>query len=402
MRKKILAMLLAAVLAVSLLPGAAWAEDAPTSGTCGENLTWALEDGVLTIKGTGPMDDYHRDFSFLVPWYNYKIHTVMIDDGVTAIGEYAFTYYNSITSVTIPGSVTSIGQYAFAYCRSLTGVTIPDGVTTIEYSAFEGCESLTSVTIPASVASIWHGAFICENLKDVYYGGSESQWDQISIEWGNGSLTDAEIHYNSTGPDTAGPAEPEPAEPMPAAPEPTVPAAPEPEIPAVTFSDVPAGAWYADAVAWAVTGSITTGTGNGEFTPGRTCSHGEIITFLWRAAGNPPSSVQAPVTTEPHDDFRSAANWAYEKGIIGADFRTSAPCTRADTVTYMWKAAGSPSAPAGTGSFPDVTADAACAGAVAWAVGKGVTTGTDNGTFEPGATCDRSQIVTFLYRAYAN
>lgn len=175
----------------------------------------------------------------------------------------------------------------------------------------------------------------------------------------------------------------------------------EPENPTTpTFTDVPASEWYAASVYWAVEQEITSGTGNNTFTPGRICSHGEIITFLWRAAGKPASSTQAPVTTEPYDDFRNAANWAYEKGIIDRTFRTGDNCTRADTVTYMWKAAGSLGA-IGSG-FTDVPEDADYAAAVNWAVANGVTAGYGSDTtFSPNTTCTRGEIVTFLYRAYA-
>lgn len=169
----------------------------------------------------------------------------------------------------------------------------------------------------------------------------------------------------------------------------------------INFSDVSESDWFYDGVTWAVANGITSGTGINTFTPGRICSHGEIITFLWRAAGRPTSSVTAPVVTEPYDDFRAAANWAYEKGIIDGSFRSGADCTRADTVTYMWKAADSP--PAEASSFTDVSAGADYAKAVNWAVANGVTVGTGDGTtFSPYLTCDRSQIVTFLYRAYAD
>ena len=166
------------------------------------------------------------------------------------------------------------------------------------------------------------------------------------------------------------------------------------------FTDVTADDYFFDAVAWAVEKQVTNGTGDGTtFSPGVTCTHGEIITFLWRAAGKPPAGAQDAVTVASW--AQDAVNWAYEQDIIGADFQTSAPCTRADTVIYMWKAAGSPSAP--PSSFSDVTADMPCAKAVDWALDKGVTTGSGDGTtFSPDVTCDRSQIVTFLYRAYAN
>ena len=123
-------------------------ENIIASGTCGENLTWTLdEDGTLTVSGTGKMADYSSYLS--VPWISNssKVKTVVIGDSVQSIGNLAFYGCNSLTSVTIPDSVTSIGSYAFWYCTSLTSITIPDSVTSIGEYAFFGCSSLTRVDI---------------------------------------------------------------------------------------------------------------------------------------------------------------------------------------------------------------------------------------------------------------
>ena len=131
------------------------------------NITWSLIDGTLTISGTGPMDDYEYRNS---PWYEDRdsITMIVIEDGVTSIGGYAFESCSNLTSVTIPDSVISIGVEAFGSCSSLTSVTIPDSVTSIGGLAFEFCTSLTSVTIPNSVTSIEIGAFFeCNNLTNV-------------------------------------------------------------------------------------------------------------------------------------------------------------------------------------------------------------------------------------------
>ena len=144
-----------------------------TSGTCGENLTWALNtrNGTLTISGTGKMTDWQ--FPSDVPWYSNRssIKTVVINSGVTSIGNYAFYGCSSLTSITIPDSVTSIGYWAFEDCRSLTSITIPDGVTTIRDNVFSYCSSLTSITIPDSVTSIGVSAFYyCSSLVRLTIG----------------------------------------------------------------------------------------------------------------------------------------------------------------------------------------------------------------------------------------
>ena len=139
------------------------------SGSCGENVTWTLTaDGTLTISGTGAMTDYTYDSRS--PWYSCRayIKRVVIQQGVRAIGDYAFYYCENLTSVTIPDSVTSIGDYAFAYCVSLTSATIPEGVTSIGGDAFLGCTGLTSVAIPSSVTSTGFETFSgCTRLTSI-------------------------------------------------------------------------------------------------------------------------------------------------------------------------------------------------------------------------------------------
>lgn len=136
----------------------------PTSGTCGENLTWKIEDGVLTISGTGAMMDYSWCQDPAAPWAAAKIKSVVIESGVTSIGNSAF-FYSSLTSITIPDSVTSIGDHAFDR-GSLTSITIPDSVTSIGECAFEFC-NLTSITIPDSVTSIGDNAFYGSSLTSI-------------------------------------------------------------------------------------------------------------------------------------------------------------------------------------------------------------------------------------------
>ncbi|MBQ7757465.1 leucine-rich repeat domain-containing protein, partial [Anaerotignum sp.] len=213
------------------------------SGTCGENLTWEFDTatGTLTIKGTGDMD---ADFSTYVPWSDYteEITSVVIEDGVTRIGSFAFLDCNNLKEVTISDSVTSIGKGAFMSCNALEDITLPDGLTSIGDQIFQGCEvlteitipdgmtsigiyafcdcyAMTKITIPDDVTSIGEGAFgccyalteitipisvttigdaafwECNALEDVYYGGTETEWNAITIGTNNECLTNATIHY---------------------------------------------------------------------------------------------------------------------------------------------------------------------------------------------------------------
>ena len=199
MKQKLFTFFLALVASV----GAIYAQ----SGSCGDNLTWTLSNGTLTISGTGAMADYEFYNS---PWYDYRssIKSVIINDSVTSIGARAFDECSSLTSVTIPNSVTSIGTSAFVYCSSLTSViltalseeefckgqgnsllyskgvnyqreiqingtkvtkfTIPNSVTSIGDAVFFGCKMLTAITISNSVKSIGYGTFkYCDSLKSI-------------------------------------------------------------------------------------------------------------------------------------------------------------------------------------------------------------------------------------------
>ena len=132
-------------------------------------LTWTLDaDGTLNISGMGAMKDYGYDSNRNPVYKNSNVKKVVIEDGVTSIGESAFFYCSSLTSITIPDSVTSIGDYAFFNCSSLTSITIPDSVTSIGDYAFRGCSSLTSITLPDSVTSIGDCAFVfCVGLSSI-------------------------------------------------------------------------------------------------------------------------------------------------------------------------------------------------------------------------------------------
>lgn len=167
------------------------------------------------------------------------------------------------------------------------------------------------------------------------------------------------------------------------------------------FTDVAESSPYYQGILWAVEKKITTGRTETTFVPGENCSEANILTFLWRANGQPEAaSAENPFGEAVSADayYYKAALWAFEKGMIDKTFAPNTPCTRAQAVYFMWIAAGKPEAAAA--SFTDVAADAAYAGAVNWAVAKGVTKGTGDGTtFSPDSVCIRGQIATFLYRA---
>lgn len=172
------------------------------------------------------------------------------------------------------------------------------------------------------------------------------------------------------------------------------------------FRDVAESAYYYNAVEWAVDKGVTEGTGSGKFSPDRACTRGEIVTFLWRAAGCPaPVSEENPFTDVHQGDYYyDAVLWAVEQGITQGTSKTTfspgATCTRAQAVTFLYRYFASPATSAAL-SFTDVPASAYYYNAVRWAVSGGITQGTGKNTFRPDKTCTRAEIVTFLYRAMA-
>ena len=232
--------------------GFTFVEIGATSGKCGENLTWSVDaGGTLTISGTGAMQDYTSvsedgNWRTTAPWYALSPVKLVLNEGISYIGCEAFrgcgfagsltipksvtrlgreafrdcqnltnvvipasltsikygAFYGctGLTSVTIPEGVTAIEPFAFRNCSSLTGVVIPEGVTCIPDFAFDGCASLTSITIPESVTSVSYGAFNgCSSLKDVYYLGTQAQWEKMAVYSSNEPLLNAELHVNSAG-----------------------------------------------------------------------------------------------------------------------------------------------------------------------------------------------------------
>ena len=170
-----------------------------------------------------------------------------------------------------------------------------------------------------------------------------------------------------------------------------------------TFTDVPAGSYFEDAVNWAVEAGITTGAGASRFAPDGACTRAQAVTFLWRAAGSPePETRVMPFTDVPAGSYYyDAVLWAVENGIAngtgGTTFSPDAVCTRAQIAAFLWRSEGTPAA-GSANPFEDVSAGAYYAEAVLWAVQEGVTKGTGAARFSPDAHCTRAQIVTFLWR----
>ena len=433
--KKLVMLFLTLVLILNILPviqvSAADTEEIATSGYCGDpnvnegkNVTWTLDtaSGTLTIAGMGAMAEWPSQYwaaaEIIIP-----VKIVDIKSGVTSIGNWAFALNGGLSSVTIPESITEIGssafmgcfnltsisipkgttrigECAFEHCRGLTSITLSEGLTVIGECAFNGCDGLTSIVLPEGIKKIEMGAFLdtslstvtipasvteigarvfesyVNSLTDVYYGGTEAQWNAISIDADNDALKNATIHFS------------------------------EPDK--VEFKDIPANAYYHDAVMWAVENGITTGTGDGTtFEPNAICTRGQVVTFLWRAAGKPePTTTTNPFTdVKSGDYFYKAVLWAVENRITngtgdGTTFEPNANCNRAQIVTFLSRAkSGQPTT--SNNPFKDVPAGSYYYNPVLWAVENRITTGTGDGTtFEPNSDCTRGQVITFLWRAY--
>lgn len=287
-----------------------------------------------------------------------------------------------------PAHLKSVGR--LINCSKVNSVVIPSGQTQIFSDDFAGCKSLRYITIPKSVKKINYSSFAgCSSLTDIYYEGTAEDWNKIEItkkgeydtgEDATGIILNATKHFSS-----------------PSAP------TPPPVTPDAAFSDVPSGQYYTEPVTWAVEKGITSGTGNNQFSPNTPCTRGQIVTFLWRAAGKPePKTANNPFKdVKSSDYYYKAVQWAVENsitsGISTTAFGSEQPCTRAQAVTFMWRAAGKPGVSGG--AFSDVETGSYYADAVRWAVKNGITSGTGKTTFSPGQNCTRGQIVTFLYRA---
>ena len=392
--------------------------DIADSGYCGDNLVWDLTwEGVLTISGTGPMYDW--PYADEVPWHDYRseIKEIIINNGVTYIGENAFfgadaikvTIPNTVTrigawafascsylkSITIPSSVKEIGIWAFSLCEGVKTLVIPDSVEIIDHRAFMGCSSMETVTIGRNVSFIGYQAFsTCFDLSKIYFTGDAPEFDEKVFE--NVAATayypkdnrtwfgdvkqsySGQITWVAYDPSTVDIRNP--------------------------FTDVKKSDYYYDAVIWAVENGITAGTSATKFSPNATCTRGQVVTFLWRAAGQPePNTKVNPFSdVKSSDYFYKAVLWAVENGITAGTgngkFSPNAPCTRAQVATFLWRAEGEPDA-SGTNPFSDVKSSEYYYKAVLWAVENGITAGTSATKFSPNAACTRGQIVTFLYRA---
>lgn len=329
-----------------------------------------------------------------------NLTNVIIPSSVTKIGYRAFAYCSGLTNIPIFNSVTEIGGEAFSNCTGLTSVTLPSSVTKIGNAAFSYCTNLTSITIPSSVTKIDKSAFYsCTNLKRVVIANGNTEIGELAFS-----------KYYSPGGYQAmrgltiysiagGKVEKY---------------CKENGIAFVAdgegftyIPDTSANTWFTESMKWAVERGIITDTSVTTFNPDDPCTRAQIVTFLWRAAGSPTyqGNTKLFIDVPPSSYCFDAVLWAVERGITtgtsATTFSPSDTVTRGQAVTFLHRAAGSP-ATGGNSHFGDVASNAYYASAVQWAMSKSVTAGTSATTFSPDANCTCAQIVTFLYRDQAN
>jgi len=191
MKKKLMSLLLAAVMVLSLLPHTAWA--ATYTGSVPANVNYSYNTGTktLTLSGSGPLNN-SSDYSYFHSWADFStadVEKVVIKSGITELGNYAFARFYNMTSITIPDTVTRIGDSAFDYCRSLTSIKLPKNLKTIGSCAFYYCYDLTSITIPSKVTEVGSAAFVgCRSLTSVTFQGSITEIGEEAFH-GCSSLT---------------------------------------------------------------------------------------------------------------------------------------------------------------------------------------------------------------------
>ena len=427
------------------------------SGCIAAAHSWKCDNGDGVINGIVKEQSKHLIIEEGITsmekltFMNFRsLETVDFPSSLRTIGEAAFYGCGELTNFTIPDGVTTIERRAFQLCRSITSVTFPVSVTSIGDSAFDcfiGVGSSTPQTFyyegtKAQWAQVYrHDTPSSSVLSRIMIQCSDGEATFFRIR-GEGGSSGGTTNPCANGHSYDGGVVTKPAtctangtktytctvcgktktesvarlehsyDGGVVTKQPTADAQgirtytctlcgqtktesiPKLDAPAVTFTDVPA--WFTTEVGWAAANGITNGYGDGTFGTDDDCTNPQILTFLWRAAGEQPAKAKSPFTVQSY--YQEAVDWAYGEGIIDASFNAYGYCTRASAMEYIWKAFGRQSAAAS--SFVDVPASAPYAAAVNWGVSRGLTKGYGNNDFRPGNICSRGEIAAFLYRAY--
>ena len=322
---------------------------------------------------------------------NYAVYsmlpglTIRVEKDATMTADLCTLVFGADTTITGPGKLTVEGSYrgiAVGYGATLT---IKDADVDVESLSFQGINGLKEgeklIIENSNLRARCCGpdSAIC-----LFTGGVELVGCRLTVPDG-GYFKDGDA-FDKDG-------------------NPALEVAVEVDKPVNPFVDVKETDYFYDAVLWAVGCGITKGTDATHFSPNAGCTRGQVVTFLWRAAGSPePAGTENPFKDVKETDyFYDAVLWAVENGVTAGTTKTTfspdSTCTRGQIVTFLWRADGSPSPKGSSNPFVDVKESDYFYAAVLWAVENGVTAGTGKTTFSPNDTCTRGQVVTFLYRA---
>ena len=312
--------------------------------------------------------------------------TVYVPDFITNIRSNAFVHCDRIEELVLPEGFDAASERAFPYCTNLKTVVFPTTARSLGSDLFKGSNNLESIYFtgdaievalePSNIMPIF--GYVDEHsdpadtriTANVYYPADNETWTEEVREAFGGLVT--WIPYNPANP----------------------------------FRDVPLDAFYEESVLWALENNITTGATETTFNPNGKCLRAQVVTFLWRAAGEPkPTSIHNPFEdVKPSDFYYDAVLWAVENGITnGADathFNPMGVCNRAQVVTFLHRAFHAPAVEGVENPFADVPAGTWYTAPILWSVKHGITNGLSATDFGPNTDCNRAQIVTFLYRAY--
>ena len=302
--------------------------------------------------------------------YNYD------DLGLTLL---QYPLGSSRKDLILPEGTLAINQFGFENAR-LESITFPWSFTGFSDFALYNCQDLRTLTFKGDAPYFCDTALFGDTLTVRYPEGNDTWTEDMMLDYSGFSVTWESYILEEERPE------------------------PEPEF---TFEDVPEDAFYEEPVSWAVSQGITNGVSATEFGPEVNCNRAQVATFLWRAAGSPePSTTVNPFNDVKESDFfYKAVLWAVEEGVTNGisatQFGPLALCNRAQVVTFLYRAMGSPVINADDNPFSDVDAAAWYGPAILWAVENSITNGMGNGTFCIDNICNRAQVVTFLYRSFA-
>ncbi|MBE6932458.1 MAG: hypothetical protein E7464_03625 [Ruminococcaceae bacterium] len=345
----------------------------------------------------------------------FGLENITIPDGLTTIGEYAFSSCWGLKELILPDSVTKVGDglclgcedllYAklpkgltaitysmFSSCESLKGIVLPDGVRSIGESAFYGCDRLTNITFPAGIQYLGSGAFaFCENLTDLYYPASEAQWNRsVRIEE-NAFVTELpnrtlRMHFNAKGPVFV----------------------PDHDCPAALFIDIPGSDhWAHTGIDYCVESGLMNGISELRFDPAGQVSRAQLVTILYRAAGNPWVEVQGRFSDVPEDTwYARAVEWAAANNIVNGvgngKFAPDAAITREQIATILFRYDGGTKAEGSLDTYPDADKVSSFAvDAMLWAIEHKIITGASVGDvtwLNPLNSATREQIASIMMR----